>query len=405
MWKQIGITLTYGLVLILASAQPGSANDNDEAVTIELPEVHMELALQSDIYSNGDSTYFAGMAKRAHTGFTIREAKVVIEGVYEDYLEYNLEMGTAACLDGGFMVLEAGIFLKPLAHVKLGVTKGHVLRGFEMYHDCVHLLTAEKPIFATEFSPCHPLGATVEFEQDFDDNSGILAQLVVAEGSGGTADEEHDINMGVHYRTPIPGLTLAGSYTFWKWNAVYMRKDSVQTPGGARDDYTYFFAEERTAYDGYRAIFGVDYENHDLSLRAEGFTGKAFKDALDMPYYADIWADSSNTVKITGAPFEDLEMRAMLVQGGYKVPLRYPKFRYIQPYVQYQWWDQASNLDNGDYASSFFTIGVNIGVGSGSALFKLDYQTCIDFADDGGIPGYGEEQHADRVLARLQIGI
>jgi len=398
---RVATSLIFVLVLGCTSSLTGKDLSLNE---IELPSVHVELALQSEFYSSGDSTYFVGSARGAKSGFTIRDAKVIVEGIYENYMEYNLEIGSASCLDGGFMVMEAGILLKPFKYWKVGITKGHVLRGFEMYHDCVHLLTAEKPLFAKKYSPCHPLGATVEYEKDFDEHSGILAQLVVAEGSGGTFDDEHDINLGIHYKTLIPGLAVAGSYTFWKWNAPFSRKDSVLIPGGSRDDYDIFWVSDKAVYDGYRIIFGLNYDDHNIQFLFESYLGKAFKDLLDIPYYSEIWADSSNTAKITGAPFEELEMSALLIQGGYTFHLNNHRFPYVQPYVQYQWWDQATNLD-GDYQSGFLTVGFNVGIGPGEARFKLDYQTCLDFANDGGLPGYSENQHADRLIARLQVGI
>ncbi len=368
-----------------------------------LPSVHLEMALQAESFSNGDSTFFAGVAKSAESGFTIREAKMIVEGKYKAHLEYNFEFGNASCMDGGFLLMGAGILYKPNSNWKVGITKGHVLRGFEMYADCVHLLTAEKPVFAKKFSPCHPLGATVEFERELGKNSGILAQLVAAEGSGGTLDDEHDINFGVHYRTPVNGLTLAASYNSWKWNAQYSRKDSIPDPKGSRDDYVTFYVRDKAIYDGYRAILGVDYDANNIEFRSEVYIGRAFRDLLDIPYYRELWADSSNTAKIAGAPYEDLEMRALLIEAGYRIPIDHEQIRHLLPYVQYQFWDQAANLDNGDYKSAFVAVGFDLGIGPGSARFKVDYQTCINFADDGGIPGYSEEEYADRLLARLQL--
>jgi len=394
---------TFAVVLSTAlSAAAG--NDQPAEPDNGLPTVHVEMAIQAESYSGGDSTYAFGFARLAETGFTIREAKAIIEGNYENYLEYNLEFGSASCLDGGFMVIEAGLMLNLSSDWKAGITKGHVLRGFEMYDECVQLLTAEKPVFAKKFSPCHPLGFAVEFDKDLGEHSGIFTQLVIAEGSGGTLDDEHDINLGIHYRTPLPGLTLAAGYDFWRWNAPYNTKDSIPTPGGARDDYTVFWTEHKQIYDGHRAIAGLRYNDHNLELQGEVFLGKGFKDALDIPYYADIWADSSSTAKTVGAPFEDLEMNAVMVQAGYSLPLESERFTYLQPYVQYQWWDQAANLE-GDYRSSFLTVGINVGLGPGDARFKMDYQTCLGFANDGGLPGYGEDQQADRLLIRLQVGI
>ncbi len=379
------------------------ANEESHSDKMPLPTVSANIAVQAEAYSKGDSTYFAGRCLPAQNGFTIRDALIVIDGEYDSHLEYNLEVGSASCQSGGFMVMEAGILYKPHPHWKLGITKGHILRGFEMHQECVELLTAEKPIFALKYSPCHPLGAIVEYERDFNNGSGILAQVVAAEGTGGTFEDEHDINIGLLYRTPIDGLGLCASYTFWEWNAPYTRKDSVPVPGGARDDYETIWISDKAIYDGYRATIGFDYDAHNIQLRGEGYLGKGFKDLLDIPYYAQIWADSANSTKISKAPFEDLEMRAFFVQAGYTLPLVGHPIRYFQPYIQYQWWDQAANLD-GDYRTSFLTLGLNIGLGPGYTRLKIDYQTCLAFAGDGGLPGYSEDDQANRLIARLQIG-
>jgi hypothetical protein len=169
-----------------------------------------------------------------------------------------------------------------------------------------------------------------------------------------------------------------------------------------RDSYQIIWVEETAVFDGYRAVLGLDYNNDELQLRAEGYLGKAFQDLLDIPYYADLWADSSSTAKIAEAPYEDLEMQAFIVQAGYKFALGRESSQYLQPYVQYQWWDQAANLD-GEYQSAYLTVGANLGLIPGNARLKVDYQTCVKFAEDGGIPGYSEEQQADRLIVRLQV--
>ena len=393
------LLINLGCALPLAGHGHGTSSDDEY-----LPSVHLELVLQAESFFNGDSTYFAGMERFAENGYTIREAKVIVEGSYQQLMEYNLEIGSAACTDGGFMVMEAGILLSPHPYWKAGITKGHVLRGFEMYHECVHLLTAEKPVFAKKYSPCHPLGVTIEFEDDFGKYSGLLAQLVIAEGSGGTLQDECDINMGVHYRTPLQGLTLAGSYTFLKWNAPYSRKDSVPDLNGVRDSYEYFWVEEKEVYNGYRAIAGIDFNTHHIQARSEVYLGKGFKDLLDIPYYADQWADSSNIAKTTKAPFEDLKMAAFLIQAGYTIPTQLGQISSLQPYIQYQWWDQATHLE-GDYQSAFLTFGMNFVIGPGNAKLRIDYQHCLDFANDGGLPQYGKDQQSNRLLARLQLSI
>jgi hypothetical protein len=169
-----------------------------------------------------------------------------------------------------------------------------------------------------------------------------------------------------------------------------------------RGSYKVIWVDDQAVYSGYRGVLGLDYKGDKLQLRTEGYIGKAFQDLLDIPYYADLWADSSSAAKIASAPYEDMEMKAFMAQAGYKIGLGSGPSRYLQPYIQYQWWDQAANL-TGDYASSYLTLGANLDLGAGAARFKVDYQTCLDFADDGGIPGYSEDQQADRLIARLQL--
>lgn len=398
------IVALLAMAVFITTVPDLTAGDNPDTLKVELPTVHANVGLQMENYFNGDSTYFTGSARPAQDGFTIRDALVVIGGTYGPHLEYDLEVGTASCQSGGFMVMEAAILYQPVAGLKVGFSKGHVRRGFELHQECVELLTAEKPIYALKYSPCHPLGAVIEYETDPDRRSGITAQLVVAEGTGGTLDHEHDINLGLQYRTPLDGLRLAGSYTIWRWNASYSVKDSLPTPGGARDEYDYFWVAHKAVYDGYRAVIGLDYDNNNFLFRGECYLGKGFKDILDYPYYADLWADSSQTAKITGAPFEDMEMQAFFIQAGYTVPVNKPRLRYIQPYAQLQWWDQGANLV-GDYRNTFLTIGVNLGLGPGNMRFKIDYQTCLAYADDGGLPPYGEAEQADRLITRLLIGL
>ena len=128
-----------------------------------------------------------------------------------------------------------------------------------------------------------------------------------------------------------------------------------------------------------------------------------FQDLLDIPYYANLWADSSNVAKVSRAPYEDLTSRAFFVQAGYRIPVQAGQISEVQPYVQYQWWDQAANLD-GDYRTAHLTVGLNMRLGPAHTRLKLDYQSCLAFAEEGALPAYGESAQADRFLVRLQIG-
>ena len=99
-------------------------------------------------------------------------------------------------------------------------------------------------------------------------------------------------------------------------------------------------------------------------------------------------------------------MRAYFIEGGYRVNTGRAQFSYIQPYVQYQWWNQAANLDD-DYVFSFLTFGLTFGIGSNESKLRVEYQTALAFPDDNksGLIPYSEEQAADQLIVRLQTGI
>ena len=144
----------------------------------------------------------------------------------------------------------------------------------------------------------------------------------------------------------------------------------------------------RDIYNGYRSGFSYNFDEFDVHLRGEYYIGKGFKDRVD-----------------TTMSFEDMEMNAFFIEGGYSFDIGHEQISYIQPYVQYQWWDQAANLD-GDYILSLVTFGANFGIGANDyTRLKIEYQTCVTFPDDGVIIPYNGDQHADLMIVRFQAGI
>jgi hypothetical protein len=349
------------------------------------------------------------MQKSAVNSSIIRHAIFEAEGFIKNYVEYNLEVGMAACQSGGFMVMEAGVFYKPLQYLKIGIMKGHVLRGFEMYEGCVNVLSSEKPIYALKFSPCHPIGGVIETDYSFNETMGIHAQLAVMDGTGGTLEDEHDINLGLYFRTPMRGLTVAGFYSDIQWNNLYTRVDTIiisgrHVPRGMDPPQEVAFIQEKAIYNGYRTGLGYSYDQRNTHIRGEFYTGKAFKDLLDFEYYRNIWADSSNDAKIRNAPFEEMKMNAFFMEGGYKIKTGAEQLPYVQPYIHYQWWDQAAHLD-GDYIHSLLTFGANFGLADKHTRLRVEYQATLTFANDGAFPNYSEGQQANRFMVRIQAGL
>ncbi len=184
------------------------------ATEIPTPEIHGIIALQYRGYFGNDDIE-AGYVVPADEWF-VRFATIELIGKLSEHIEYNLEMGMARCpasTTTSVRLMEAGFFFKPFDSLKIGMKKGHILRGFELHDRCLEILTAEKPRFATAFAPCHPVGGVILFDRDFAENMGLEAELALLNGpAGGTMDDEHDVNFGLIFRTPLPGLSIGGYY-------------------------------------------------------------------------------------------------------------------------------------------------------------------------------------------------
>ncbi|MBN1151496.1 hypothetical protein JXA84_09805 [candidate division WOR-3 bacterium] len=323
---------------------------------INLPEMHATLSIQYNSYFGEDDTVLGYLVP--DDNFEMRYAAVEFEDELNDYVEYNFGIGAASCQGSGSQIslMEAGIFFKPFDFVKFGFSKGHIMRGFEAYEGCPEVLTAEKPRFINTFSvSCHPMGAVILLDYNWTDLTGLSVQLSYLNGSQrNTAEKEHDINAGMVFRTPIQGLSLAGFYNDLKLDFEY----------------------DNTLDKASRSGFGFDYEDFNINLRGEYYTGKGFFSS-----YPEVKS-------------EDLQMSAYYIEGGYKIKINSEIFPFIQPYMMYQSWDKANNTD-GEHVWTYLTAGMTFGLGSENTKLRLDFETSLNFPED-------TPREASRVLVRLQ---
>jgi hypothetical protein len=333
------------------------------AVEFEPPELHADVSIQTLFFFDEDDRipYLSASSDKTE----IRHAAIEAEGMLGKHLEYNVEIGLSTCAGGGcstsgsLSLAEAGIFFKPYDYLKIGLFQGHIMRGFELYQECTEVLTAEKPRFKSIF-PCHPQGMMIETDYMFDENMGINAQFTFNNGNSGTSsiEDEHDINLGLQFHTPYPGLSLGGFYNDWQW------KTSEYDP--AISDF------RSTSYNGSRIGGGLDYDYQGLKIRSEYYLIDGYVDSDPIRDYTS----GSDTLKA-----EDLESYGFFVQGGYAFALKSEMIPFIQPYMMYQLWDKASNAD-GDNKLTYFTLGVACGLGSQQAFLKIDYEIPLDSPDD-----------------------
>lgn len=347
---------------------------NSPATELTPPEFHADVSLQSIYYFDEDDRipYLSSSSDKIE----VRHAAIEAIGKLGEYLEYNTEIGLATCpgssSSGTLTLMDAGIFFKPYSYLKIGFSKGHIMRGFELYEECIDVLTAEKPRFKTIF-PCHPIGALIEADYAFENNIGIHAQLTFNTGNGSTMEGEHDINLGVQISTPLKGFSVGGFYNNYQWKVSEYDSDIGD-----------FVA---TSYDGNRIGFGIDYDERGINLRGEYLLINGYTDSDPIRTYTN-GTDTLDTW--------DVESRAFFIEGGYRFDLKSEMIPYILPYAMYQSWDKASNAD-GDNKLTYLTAGIAIGVGSEEAELKIDYEMPLRSPDDT----YDE---AKKLIVRLTGG-
>ncbi len=340
---------------------------------INMPEIHGKVALQSEFYAGGEikpgDVFYQDETEEK---FSVREVTLEFKGELHKNIEYGIEVGSVTCPmnpGGNFQIMEAMVLYKIIDWMKVGYMKGHILRGFEMQEECTGLLTAEKPYFTKMLlsGVCHPTGAVLEVDYDFSDISGIETQFAIL-NQNASLEKVYDMNLGAVYLTPLQGLSIGGYY-----NPINLK---LFNP-----DWT-----QSTRF-GYRTGAGLDYDCYNIVFRGEYYTGKAF---------------NVNTNNLGVEP-KDLEMEAYYIQAGYRFNTGWNNILYVQPYIQYQYWDRASNVDMW-LKYKYIVGGITIGLGENTKL-KINYETPYSTPDyEPNILFDNPPDIANRLIVRLQTG-
>ncbi len=362
----------------------------------ELPEIHTNIVIQAESYFGednvvADSSYAGNFENTIYTvpvnKFTVRSATIEAEGLFNEKIEYNMEVGMATCTGGlgiNILLMEASLFYKPYEFMKIGFMKGHIMRGFEMHDECVGVLTAEKAYSLGAFkNQCHPTGLIFEADYDFTETIGFETQIGILNGPQEMSfDTEYDRNIGLIFRTPLPGLSVGGYYNL------------IKQDFGNIDPVT-----NKPIYkEGHRMGFGADFDFNNIFLRGEYYAGKGF---------------TGSKVPETIKSADDLEMNAFYLEGAYTIKTNGKKIPYIQPYVMYQSWNKASGTDAfywddpatsiddeiycENFVSNYFTAGITFGLDEEHTKLKIDYEFPVTVPDN-------ESKEAGKLIVRLQTG-
>ena len=362
----------------------------------ELPEIHTNIVIQVESYFGDndvvqDSSYAGIFENTIYTvpenKFAVRSATIEAEGKFKEKIEYNMEVGMATCTGGlgiNILLMEAGLFYKPYEFIKIGFMKGHIMRGFEMHDECVGVLTAEKAHFLGAFkNQCHPTGLIFEADYDFTETMGFETQIGILNGPQEMSfDTEYDRNIGLIFRTPLQGLSVGGYFNL------------IKQDFGNVDPAT-----NKPVYEkGNRFGFGADFDFNNIFIRGEYCAGKGF---------------TGSKVPETIKPADELEMNAFYLEGAYTIKTNSEKIPYIQPYVMYQSWNKASDInafywDNPatiiddeilceNFVSNYFTAGITFGLDKEHTKLKIDYEFPVTVPDN-------ESKEAGKLIVRLQTG-
>lgn len=367
------------------------------ATELEFPEIHTNIVIQAESYFGDDvvvqdsswqGTFENTLYKIPDSKFVIRDATIEVIGKFGKRIEYNMEFGMLTCpFSGeatGFSLHEAGVFYRPFEWIRIGLMKGHIMRGFEIYQCCTEVLTVERPHSGAAFiGQCHATGAVVEADYDISESMGFSTQLALLNGfSGESFDKEYDRNIGVIFRTPLAGVSIGGYY------------NDIKQDLGKIDPVTYEPIYEKSSRMG----IGAEFDLYNIFVRGEYYTGKGF---------------AESTVPDTTKTKKNLKMSAFYVEGAYKFKTNWDIIPYIQPYFMYQSWNKASNVDSyywdnpatfiddtiycDDFVSSYFTAGITIGLDEEHTKLRIDYEVPVDVPDN-------EFKEAKKLIVRLQSG-
>ncbi|MEA2096732.1 MAG: hypothetical protein U9P73_08600 [Candidatus Cloacimonadota bacterium] len=362
----------------------------------ELPEFHTNIVIQAESYFGDnvvvqDSSYGGNFENTIYTvpenKFAVRSATIEAEGTFNEKIEYNMEVGMATCTGGlgiNILLMEAGLFYKPYEFMKIGFMKGHIMRGFEMHDECVGVLTAEKAHFLGAFkNQCHPTGLVFEADYDFTETMGFETQIGILNGPQEKSfDTEYDRNIGLIFRTPLSGLSVGGYYNL------------IKQDFGKVDPETNLPVYE----EGNRFGFGADFDLNNIFIRGEYYAGKGF---------------TGSVIPEIIKSADELEMNAFYLEGAYTIKTNGEKIPYIQPYMMYQSWNKAADVnafywDNPatiiddeilceNFVSSYLTAGITFGLDEEHTKLKFDYVFPVTVPDN-------ESEEAGKLIVRLQTG-
>jgi outer membrane receptor protein involved in Fe transport len=265
------------------------------------PTVHSTIMLDTNFYSgenSNDGTYDNS------DRFQIRKAVLSVEGLVGERMNYAMELGLSTCVGSGnqLKLMEAELNYELSEGLYIGLQQGHILSGFVATTGCSSRLSMEKPEFAKTFGSCHPLGFVINKYLDIGSDMDLETELAILNGSGGTLDGEHELNLGMIFGTPFPGLSLSGVYN-----------------NTTRTYYDHNF--DNYSETGYRVISGFEYLDKGLWLTGEYYFGEGF-------------------VR------DDQEMEAWYLQAGYEIQTPFNVLNSVQPYLKYEYWNRDKRASN-----------------------------------------------------------
>ncbi len=361
--------------IVIFFASLGVANATENIFEANAPKIFADVTMQAEKFYGDHFNSFIGYTTPVNR-YSVRHAKIGVMGSIGEHIEYEVAAGSATCLAGGqFTLMDAEIFYKPFEFLRLGFIKGEIMRGFEFREECVNVLTAEKPRFATTIAPCHPTGAAVDFDYSFSGPTGLSVQFAYLNGTvTQNLDDEKDINLGVIFHTPYQGLSIGGFY------------NDIRKNYGPDEDFV--MVNDK----GQRMGFGLDYDADNILFRGEYYLLKGY---YNNPFVNTCYRDDAQTQYI---PSADLEMDAFYIEGGYTLNTNLESLPSIRPYLRYQSWDKASNAA-GDNIYAYVTVGVSLVLDEHhQTLFRIDYDTPVTTPDN-------VDKDSELLIIRFQTSI
>lgn len=313
------------------------------------PEFHSVIMLDARFFSGENNNN--GNYNNANR-FQVRKASLAFEGLITDRVEYDLEIGLSGCTSGSggdqIKLMDVAVMYEFMDDFKFGIKQGHIINGYASLTGCSSRLTLEKPEAVKSFGSCNAFGFVINKYTPIGDIMALEAELAILNGTKGTLNGEGQYNFGLIFDTFIQGLSLLGSYNYTQ-NIYY--------------DSSY---EEYTE-DGYRFVAGANYQNNNIWLTAEYYTGEGFVN-------------------------DDQQMNTWYAQAGYDFRIGWEFLNSVQPYARYEFWDKDVDAKiKNDY--KVIETGIN---------FKLTPYTALRCAYRSVDASIKNSQDPNSFIVRLQ---